>query len=155
MEFSLAKNFCNDLDAVSFVNAFKKECEGVATRLNVPIENILGLAAQESQYGKGRIARDLKNYFSMHAPAAFQIGSEHPQENRKIKVAKFSRFRDCAESFEKQFGHAVKGKADPLVFAQALVAVRFNTGRAEDGGRANFIPYLVGIIGAVKGRLSC
>ncbi|NHZ67026.1 glucosaminidase domain-containing protein [Massilia genomosp. 1] len=151
----MAKNLCNDLDAVGFVKAFEKDCVKVAERLEVPIENILGLAAQESQYGKGRIAVDLKNYFSMHAPAPLQIGAEHPKDNKKIKVAKFSKFKDCAESFESRFGHAVKGKTDPLAFAQALVAVRFNTGKAEDGGRANFVPYLVSIINAVKGRRSC
>ncbi|MDI5829785.1 hypothetical protein MJN51_39885, partial [Salmonella enterica subsp. enterica serovar Kentucky] len=40
----------------------------------VPVENILGLAAAESQYGTGRIAREYNNYFSLQAPASFQSG---------------------------------------------------------------------------------
>jgi hypothetical protein len=151
----LSLNLCNNLVAVAFVKKYRDDCEEVAKRLDVPVENILGLAAQESLYGEGRIAKDLKNYFSMHAPAPKQIGAEHPLGNNKIKVAKFSTFKDCAESFEQRFGPAVKGKKSPDDFAQTLVRIGFNTGKAENGGRAGFANYLVGIINAVKGRLTC
>jgi hypothetical protein len=83
------------------------------------------------------------------------IGAENPLGNKKIKVARFSTCKDSAESFEQRFGQAVKGKKDAADFAQTLVRIGFNTGKAENGGRAGFANYLEGIINAVKGRLSC
>lgn len=151
----MAQNFCNYAVAVSFVHKYEKACQAVAIRLDVPVENILGLAAQESEYGQGRIATDLNNYFSMHAPAKYQIGAEPPKKNPKIKVAKFATFEQCAESFEYKFGDAVRGKKDPAEFAQALIRAKYNSGDSSTGGRTGFAMYLVGIIKAVKVRLSC
>lgn len=151
----MAANLCNNVGAVSFVIKYKNDCQIIADQLEVPVENILGLAAQESQYGTGRIARELNNYFSMHAPAPFQTGAEAPLGNSRIKVAKFSSFFQSAQSFSTRYGIAVRGKKDPLVFAQALVSIGFNTGNAANGGRAGFANYLADIIKVVKGRLSC
>lgn len=39
---------CNDVNAVRFVQQHLKECELIAKQLNVPVENILGLAAAEA-----------------------------------------------------------------------------------------------------------
>lgn len=151
----MAQNLCNHAIAVSFVHKYEKSCTAVASRLGIPVENILGLAAQESEYGQGRIATELNNYFSMHAPAKYQIGAEAPKKNPKIKVAKFATFEQCAESFEYKFGDAVKGKKDPAEFAQALIRAGYNSGDSNTGGRTGFAMYLVGIINAVKVRLSC
>lgn len=148
-------NLCNNVVAVSFVVKHKNDCQVIANQLDIPVENILGLAAQESQYGTGRIARELNNYFSMHAPAPFQTGAEAPRGNKSIKVAKFSSFLQSAQSFSARYGYAVKGKKTPLAFAQALVAIGFNTGNAASGGRNGFANYLAGIIENVKDRLSC
>ncbi len=66
---------CNNVGAVRFVHEHMKVCEIIAKELDVPVENILGLAAAESQYGTGRIAREYNNYFSLQAPASFsQVG---------------------------------------------------------------------------------
>ncbi len=40
-----------------------KVCEIIAKELDVPVENILGLAAAESQYGTGRIAVEYNTTF--------------------------------------------------------------------------------------------
>jgi hypothetical protein len=112
-------------------------------------------AAQESQYGSGRIARELNNYFSLHAPAPFQIGAEAPLGNARIKVAKFSSFLQSAQSFAARYGHAVKGRKEPLAFSQALVSIGFNTGNATNGGRDGFAHYLADIIKVVRGRMAC
>jgi hypothetical protein len=148
-------NFCNNVNAVAFINQYRQACAQVATQLDVPVENILGLAAQESQYGTGRIAKEYNNYFSMHAPAPFQIGAQSPLGNPKIKVAQFSNFLQCAQSFAARYGSAVKGKKDPLEFAQTLVRIGFNSGNAANGGRAGFANYLAGIIKIVKERMTC
>lgn len=151
----MAASFCNNANAVAFINRYRSACEQVAASLDVPMENILGLAAQESQYGTGRIARELNNYFSMHAPAPLQIGAEPPKGNAKIKVAKFSSFLNCAQSFAARYGSAVRGKKEPLDFANALVRAGFNSGDASNGGRAGFAHYLAGIISVVKARATC
>jgi flagellum-specific peptidoglycan hydrolase FlgJ len=146
---------CNEVGAMAFIMRYKGDCQTIANQLDVPVENILGLAASESLYGQGRIAMEWNNYFSMHAPAPFQIGAESPKKNRKIKVAKFSSFLQSAQSFAARFGHGIRGKKDPRAFAQALVDHRFNTNDEATGGRENFKIFLVDVIKAVKVRLSC
>lgn len=66
-------NQCNIQTAVAFVQQHVDDCAVLAKRLNVPVENILGLEAHESQHGIGRIAVQDNNYFSLHAPAPLQI----------------------------------------------------------------------------------
>jgi flagellum-specific peptidoglycan hydrolase FlgJ len=151
----MPNNLCNYAPAIAFVKKYEKSCMAVAIRLEVPVENILGLAAQESQYGQGRIASELNNYFSMHAPSNYQIGVESAKKDPKTKVSKFASFEKCADSFADRFGPAVKGKKDPAEFAQALIKVGFNSGNSSNGGRTGFAMYLVDIIHAVKVRLSC
>lgn len=148
-------NLCNVRYAVAFVNKHRAEAEKIANALNVPVENILGLAALESWYGKGPIASDYNNYFSMHAPAPMQIGSEHPHHNPNIKVAKFISFYQSGQSFTARFGNAVRGKSDPVVFAQTLVSIGYNSGNPATGGTAGYAKKLVDIIRVVKIRMEC
>jgi len=148
-------NPCNNTNAVKFVKKYRPDCQPIADRLKVPVENILGLAAQESQYGEGRIASEYNNYFSMHAPAPLQTGEAAALKDPKVKVAKFASFAQSAQSFEQRFGAAVKGKADPEDFGEALVSAKFNSGDAATGGRGGFAPYLAGIIKMVKARMAC
>ena len=68
---------CNNVAAVRFVQEHLKDCELIANQLNVPVANILGLAAAESQYGTGRIAREYK---------------VHPKESAKTWVATYTSF---------------------------------------------------------------
>jgi len=78
----MASKLCNNTDAVAFVRNFKEDCQRVIDedKLDIPVENLLGLAAKETGYGgeKSRIARELNNYFSMHSsknsPALFEVG---------------------------------------------------------------------------------
>lgn len=83
---------CNSVGAVRFAQEHLKDCELIAKQLNVPVANILGLAAAESQYGTGRIAREYNNYFSMHGPAPLQSDQVHPKESAKKWVAMYTSF---------------------------------------------------------------
>ncbi len=148
-------SICTNADALRLVTDHKTDCELLAKQINVPIENVLGLAAQESQYGTGRIARDCNNYFSMRAPAPLQVGVETAHGDPKVKVAKYSSFLQSGQSFVQKYGNAVKGLAEPIAFAQALVDAHFNTGNVANGGRAGFEKYLADIIAAVRMRLQC
>jgi len=151
----MSRNPCNSVDAVLFINKFRFDCVPIATQLSVPLENILGLAAQESEYGRGRIASEYNNYFSMHAPAPLQIRAEAAKKAPNVKVAVFNSFADSAKSFAIRYGHLVIGKSDPKAFAEALVRGGFNPGNAEQGGRAGFANYLAEIIVQVRSRITC
>ena len=138
---------CNDVNAVRFVQQHLKECELIAKQLNVPVENILGLAAAESQYGTGRIAREYNNYFSLHAPASFQSG--------ETRVATFPSFSICARSFAIKYGNAVRDVKDALAFCDALVKAGFNSGDSSTGGTDNYAKKTSDIIIMVGRRMAC
>ncbi|WPN58595.1 glucosaminidase domain-containing protein [Pseudomonas sp. P9_31] len=148
-------SYCNILTAVQFVQRYSNDCAVLAKMLNVPVENVLGLAAHESQHGIGRIAVEDNNYFSMHAPAPLQIGEDVARKDPHVRVAKFSSFLQSGQSFVARYGQAVKGKADPREFAQALVRVHFNTGNPKTGGAANYAQKVVDAIAMVKLRMVC
>jgi hypothetical protein len=127
----------------------------IAKILKLPTEYILGLAALESQYGKGRIAKEYNNFFSMHAPAPFQSGAIAPLGNAKIKVAIYPSFMECARSFSTRFGSTLVGLGSPDAFAKELVRLRFNTGNPATGGTAGYPDKVVAIIKVVKLRMEC
>lgn len=146
---------CNVVNAVKFVQQYQHDCSVVAKQLNVPTENILGLAAHESQYGQGRIAMEDNNYFSMHAPAPLQVGEDTAKGNAKVKVAKYSSFLQSAQSFAARYGSTVSGKTAPMELAQALVKAHFNTSDPKTGGAANYAKKVADAIHMVTLRLEC
>lgn len=54
----MASSLCNTPVALAFVTRFKAGAAVIAQQLQVPVENILGLAAEQTQYGSGRIAKE-------------------------------------------------------------------------------------------------
>ena len=109
----MVRNLCNAVDAVAFVKFVRKDCETIANGLEITLENVIGLAAEESEYGRGRIAKEYNNYFSMHAPAPFQMRSEPARNDAKVQVAVFDLFSKCAQSFASTYGPSIRGKSDP------------------------------------------
>ncbi|MBV7407027.1 glucosaminidase domain-containing protein [Enterobacter sp. ENT03] len=146
---------CNNTAAVRFVQEHIRDSEIIAKQLDVPVENILGLAAAESQYGTGRIAREYNNYFSMHGPAPLQSDQVHPQGSAKTWVATYPSFLTCGRSFAVRFGNAVRGKKDAVAFVNALVSVNFNTGNHATGGTDGYVKKTSDIIMMVKRRMAC
>jgi len=149
------RNPCDAHEATLFVLKYGGDAAALARLALVPAENILGLAAHESLYGGGRIAQEDNNYFSMHAPAPLQIGEDAARGNPKLKVAKFASFYQCGQSFLARFGSAVRGKTDPLDFANALVLHGFNSGKAANGGRDNYAKLIAETIKMVRLRMKC
>lgn len=146
---------CNNEDAVSFVKQFLPYAKTIADELGVPVENILGLAAQESQWGSGRIAFTYNNYFSMRAPAPYQNGESKALGDPKVRVAHFIDKPTCGKSFVARWGDAVRNVTDPTEFGKVLVKAGFNTGNSKTGGRDDFVPYLKTIITNTTIRLGC
>jgi uncharacterized FlgJ-related protein len=141
--------FCNDQDAVGFVKDYQAEAADLAEQADVPVEFILGLAAEETQWGTGDAANDCNNYFSLHAPVPFQTGSRPAKGDPKVLIAKFDTIHDSGRSFLKRYADSIKGARDPKNFGQRLRDARFNTVRPD------FVEYLAGIINAVKHRMAC
>ena len=148
-------NPCNAGSAVMFVVKHRIAAETLAWQIDVPIENILGLAAHESQYGKGRFATEGNIFFSMHAPAPLQTGTTTALGDPKMKVAAFASFLQSGQSFLARFGSAVRGKKNPGEFSRALVTSHFNTGDAKTGGRFGYAKLVEDAIGMVKARMQC
>ncbi len=144
---------CNNQNAVQFVKDFKPEATDIAKRLNVPVEYILGLVAQETQYGLGDAAKNDNNYYSLHAPP--QSGARHAKGDPKVMIAQFDNPHESGLSFIKKFGSFVQNASDPKDFATKLVKAGFNSGSSTTGGRDGFVDYLVDIISNVKIRMSC
>lgn len=151
----MPKNLCNTPIAVAFVARYKADAAIIAKQLDVPVENILGLAAEETQYGQGRVAKEFNNYFSMHAPAPLQLREAPVQGSTKVKVAVYASFLQSGQSFAARFGSAIRGRGEPKAFATALMHAGYNSGDPKTGGRAGFALYLVDIISAVKERMTC
>lgn len=146
---------CNNTAAVRFVQEHIRDSEIIARQLDVPVENILGLAAAESQYGMGRIAREYNNYFFMHGPAPLQSDKVHPLGSARTWVATYSSFLTCGRSFAVRFGNAVRGKKDAVAFVNALVSAGFNTGSHATGGTDGYVKKTSDIIIMVKRRMAC
>ena len=151
----LESKLCHASQALTFIDKHRDDAEKLAREVNVPVENILGLAAEESLYGTGRIAKTYNNFFSMHAPAPFQTGEAPALGNNKVKVAIFLSFYQSGQSFLQKFGPKIKSISDPLMFGQALVNAGYNSGDASTGGRPGFARYLADIIWMVKQRMAC
>ncbi|MCL2162129.1 MAG: hypothetical protein FWH56_09660 [Betaproteobacteria bacterium] len=156
----MASSLCNVAQAVEFVHRFRADCQRVIDedKLDIPLENFLGLSAKECGYGQSPIIkRGLNNYFSMHSPAPLEIGRSQALGNPKVFLAHYTSFYHCAKSFSMRWGNTVRGKKDPSAFANALVCSRgcYNSGNDATGGNSNFIKDLLDVIRAVKVRLSC
>ena len=94
------------------------DAKKVADRLGISPEQILGVAALESQWGTSRIARGANNYFGMHAQVAGQSGEIKALGGARI--ARFRSFSDSAQAFANRYGGMIAGVRDPVAFARIL-----------------------------------
>jgi hypothetical protein len=102
-----------------FVDAHLADAQKAAKELGVPVENILGLSAVESNGGRSRFANQANNYFGIHYPAPYATGYLQALRG-PVKVARFASYADCLKSFVATSGSLVEGEADPENFAAAL-----------------------------------
>jgi hypothetical protein len=102
-----------------FVDAHLAAAQKAADKLGVPVENILGLSALESQWGEHRFAAQGNNYFGIQYPAPFATGSMLTEDG-KTKLATFASYADNLRSFVAESGSVVQGISGPSEFAAAL-----------------------------------
>lgn len=143
---------CNAQYAVNFVKQNQTAATQVAGQLGVSPEDILGLSAAETGYGRSAIAQQANNFFSLHgdATAPYATGVRRAGDG---PMSVFPSYLASAQSFAAQYGYLVQGKINPSAFANALVP-RFNSAKAPLGN-PNFVPNLVIVINAVKLRMGC
>ncbi|NHZ35960.1 glucosaminidase domain-containing protein [Massilia rubra] len=144
---------CNVHNAVLFVSLHAREAGALARKLKMPTENILGLAAHECKHGEGRFADKGNNFFSMHAPAPFQIGTITALRDPKVKMAVFPNFKIACNSFDESYGEKLHGISDAGDFSRALVTIGFNSGKSSNGGTDGYAKKVEDSIRMVKIRL--
>ena len=123
-----------------FVDAHLADTQEVADRLQVPVENILGVSAVESGWVESRIAVQGNNFFGIHHPAPYATGYL-PAHAGPVRVATFASYADSLRSFVAIAGSLVRGAADPSGFAVALQ----NSGKFGVGN-PTYVPSLTSTI---------
>ncbi len=106
-----------------FVAAHLADAEKAAKELGVPVENILGLSAYESGWGKARFASEGNNYFGIHYPAPFATGpmlARRKGGGKYVRVAIFASYAKSLRSFVVESGKLVRGASDPVEFMTVL-----------------------------------
>ena len=73
-----------------FVDAHLADAQKAADKLGIPVENILGLSALESNWGISRFASQGNNFFGIHYPAPYATGYLQAKRGSN-KVATFDR----------------------------------------------------------------
>jgi RHS repeat-associated protein len=136
----------------AFINANSGAAGQIASQLNVPTANILGLAAEETGWGTSSIALNANNFFGIHAGAPGNIGTYTTSGGARVSMFPASTgFLSSGQSFGTNFGSLVKGVSNPTAFARALVP-KFNTAKAATGGNPNFVRL---VSGTIKGVSAC
>lgn len=105
-----------------------------AAMLKVPVENLLGVAALESRWGKSRFVAAGNNLFGMYYPAPFATGSVPAKGNANARLARFSSVDDSFKSFVAKYASGLTGVSDPGQFA-AILQDRYKFGRDTTTGR--------------------
>ncbi len=102
-----------------FVDAHLADAQKAADQLGIPVENILGVSALESGWGKSRIAIDGNNFFGINYPAPHATG-RLPALKPGPDFSKFASYADSLKSFVAISGSLIQDKSDPEAFAAAL-----------------------------------
>jgi hypothetical protein len=104
-----------------FVDAHLKAAQDAANALGVPVENVLGLAALESQWGYSRFALEGNTLFNLYSGAALKNGSMKALGSNN-RLATFPDTATSFRSFAIDSKRIVSGVSDPTEFASKLQA---------------------------------
>ncbi len=119
LEDAAAQWWPTPADKQRFVDAHLAAAQKAADRLGVPVENVLGLAALEAQWGHSRFAVEGNNFFNLHAGSSYATGSIKARQSNN-RVATFDSPEDSFHSFSTDMAGIVKSKQRPEDFAAAL-----------------------------------
>lgn len=137
---------------------YRADSVDVAASLRTTIQNILGLAAFESDFGRSRDALMGNNFFSLSTtrdePLPGQLDLMLAQADPNVGMAKFQDYQTCAWAFAKTKGQVVVGETEASKFAAALQK-QGRSGTAKRGPRSTYAEELIGVIREVAIRLNC
>jgi RHS repeat-associated protein len=135
---------------LDFIEAYRADAQELAEELDVPTASILGLSAEESQFGKSNIAQQAHNFFGLHAPAPGQTDVYVTRTG--VSIAAFPEatgFRSSGESFVKKYGKFVTGVSGAEPFAAALHGHGFGVGNPQ------YVADLTNVIKNTAARIDC
>jgi hypothetical protein len=143
---------------LDWILAHREDCKEIAATLKTTAQNILGLAAMESDFGRNRFVTDGNNFFALSTtrqnPLPGQIGLAIAMGDPNTGMAKFPDFLTCARAFAQTKGQLILNVTDPASFASTLQ----NRGKFGVGPRGTLPAYvkdLTRIIHELAIRLSC
>jgi hypothetical protein len=73
----------------AFVDRYFASAQKAAAMLRIPLENLLGVAALESNWGSSRFAQQGNNLFGMYYPTPYATGAIVAQGNARARLATF------------------------------------------------------------------
>ncbi len=144
---------------LDFISAHRQDATSIAKRLGISVEDVLGVAAEETLYGTKGIVLDTNNYFGLHVNGPSDLGHFENQTgvfkttgNPPAYVAKFSKmsgFLDSANAFASIESQYIQGLSDPSKLAAMLHEHGYGT------TNTNYTSELTGAISNIKNRLDC
>lgn len=145
----------SEADKEKFTDDHLAAAQYWADKLHVPVENILGLSAFESGWGKGPFVVDGRNnFFSLYYPSPYGTGSRQ-NESGTVTLSTFASYDENLKSFAEQYGHLVQGISDPTEFATALQrAKRFGIIPSNGLNDPSFVPGVVKTINGFRSRVA-
>ena len=137
-----------------FVDAHLADAQETADRLRVPVENIIGLSAVESGWGRARFAVQGNNLFGIHYPARYATGYL-PARRSTVRVATFTSFADSLRSFTAIAGSLVRGISNPSEFGAALQnSGKFGIDTVTGQKKPDYVPELAATIRGLRPIIS-
>ncbi|MDG3443242.1 glucosaminidase domain-containing protein [Nitrospirillum amazonense] len=122
----------------------------IAAKLNVPVENILGLSALESGWGgqnpDSRFAKDGNNYFGQHAHSKYENGTMFNKKGN-VEMSTFATPEDSFRSFAESHGDLIRGVRAPEELARKLQDSR-QFGILENGEPV--VDYVGNVAGTIR-----
>jgi hypothetical protein len=143
---------------LDWILAYRNDAAEIAATLKTSVQNILGLAAVESEFGKNRWAREGNNFFALSTtrdkPLPGQIGLMIAMGDPKLGMAKFQDFLACGKAFAQTTGQIILDEADPARFA-ATLQNRGKFGTGPQGPIHGYVKELTDVIREMAIRLNC
>ena len=141
---------------INFIDAHLTDATSLATQLNVPVQDILGIAAEESDYGQDYKVPLTNNYFGNHPPAS--QGATWPgqvstyQTSKDGLLATFTAATGFYDSGE-VLVNALLGVSGVTSGLAGFVAAANSHGWGT--GQSNFATLATGTINSIASRLDC
>ena len=147
-----ASALCNNPQAVGFIKANLADATTLATNLNVPVQLVLAVSANESSFGTSNIALAANNFFGLWAGAPGQTGT-YTTPNGAV-VAAFSGpdgFLASGNSFVQLVQGSASGITDASTFFQTLHDVYgFGAGESTPQYIADMLPVANATLGRIQ-----